>query len=108
MTTNGHESNGQSFVVGDDGSVTLWLGESCIQTTAKQAYHALMAVLLESDASEADQHAAETLRLFLSEMDFASLRSRYPAMAGGVDCRVRIHLLDERQCLWEILRNDRG
>lgn len=65
-------------------TIRLDLARHCIQTEIKRQYERCLKACLRSAAgAEQLEATVETLREALETLDFATLRSAHPALAGG-------------------------
>lgn len=84
-----------------NGDLVLHLKDFCIQNTAKRARERLVAECLDVDEPSVEiERALELLALFLEGSDFAELRARYPELAGGRPCAVRLRRNEDGGVSW--------
>jgi len=84
-----------------NGDVVLRLDDVCIQTAAKRARSDLVAGYLDEPEAGAEATIG-LLERFLETSDFRKLRSRYPELAGGTRCCVRLHQRQDGKVTWEV------
>jgi hypothetical protein len=84
-----------------NGDVVLRLDDACIQTAAKRARSDLVASYLDEPEAEAETTIG-LLERFLETSDFRTMRSRYPELAGGTQCCVRLHQCRDGTVTWEV------
>ena len=90
-----------------NGAIVLSVGDHCIQTTARHAYHELTTALLEEEGGDVTTDKlggfVTMLERFLSGTDFRKLRAEHPELAGGTRCLVELRLREDGRVLWEVV-----
>jgi hypothetical protein len=77
--------------------LTLDLSRHCIQTATRRCYEQRMAQYFRSEASRnALGQEIDLLQRALETLDFAALRSRWPALAGGMPVSIIMKAVGER------------
>lgn len=78
--------------------VQLDLSTHCIETEIKRRYNLEISAYFKAGSEEQQrlEPMIDMLRLALEIFDFAKLRTRYPALAGGTDHNIRISVKNKR------------
>jgi hypothetical protein len=87
-------------------ALRLDLSRHCLQTELKRRHNRAVSEYFRAEPERQPRLAAliETLRRALEELDFSSLRARYPVLSGGSDVEVRLTAHGAR---WRIAMGDR-
>ena len=76
--------------------LTLDLSRHCIQTATRRCYEQRMAQYFRSEASrDALAQEIDLLQRALENLDFGALRSRWPALAGGMPVSIIMKAVGE-------------
>ena len=80
------------MINGRNTQIRLDLRKRCVLTAAKRAYtQAVNQALKKAQMDDPElEKRIETLQIALEAMDLASLRGKYPELAGGQDVDVRL------------------
>jgi hypothetical protein len=78
--------------------VQLDLSTHCIETEIKRCYNLKISAYFKAGLNERQrlEPIIDMLRLALETFDFAKLRTRYPALAGGRRHNIRLSLKNKR------------